>query len=177
MDPIVADAADILRRHPAPGLPLRTLLELLVRGGGASGVDAARLRMLLEARPDRFRVLDPWRGPLSVLAPALGAVGGDGDAWVAVLDDPEAMEAPGPRVALRVRESVRWLARAVDGRATRELARWQRLLHVESATRVALGAGPTPEATLHPGPAPADAAGSPLDQRGPLHPAPVRRAA
>ena len=136
MDRIVAAAEATLRRHPAPGPPQPRLVELLRREGPDPWVDAARLRPLLEACPDRFRVLDLWQGSLRSLQALAGGTEFQGDAWVAVITDPAGR---GPdranRASATLRESVRWLARGVDGRSTREVARWQRVLREEAAVR------------------------------------------
>ena len=101
---------------------------------GQCTLDAARLRGILEAHPDRFRLLDPWGGrwgsggPWDSDEPDLSV-----DVWVigvAECDPP-----PGGGAALKVRESVRWLARGVDPRSPREIGRWYAIALAERSLR------------------------------------------
>ena len=58
---IAERAARSLAEHRAPALPLDQLVRQVEDGGAAVGPDI--LLRALEARPDLFRVLNPWRGP------------------------------------------------------------------------------------------------------------------
>ena len=60
----------------------------------------------LEARPDQFRVLDPWRGP--------------GERWVVALGCLPCDRGP----AGRLRASLAHLGRTVDERSVTDLVRW-----------------------------------------------------
>jgi hypothetical protein len=114
METLADRAAQSLTRHPAPALPIDELTEQ-VRGGGVA-VGAGVLLRALEARPDLFRVLDPWRGPWrSAARPA-----GQDTRWVVSLGrstldrDPRA----------RLKASVVHLGRTLDERSVTSLARW-----------------------------------------------------
>src|SRR5262245_23920673 len=67
MQTLADRAAATLARHPAPALPLDELVEQVRGGGAVVGPDV--LLRALEARPDLFRVLDPWRGPWRCASP------------------------------------------------------------------------------------------------------------
>lgn len=128
MEHVLSAAEQILRASGAPALRLGVLLEDLRATTGERALQAPRLRTLLEARPDRFRVLDPWRGPWrSVGRPDPS---GPGEPWVvAVRDLGDGAGACGaPRVIRQIRESVRWLGLALDARSVRCVARWQGLV-------------------------------------------------
>lgn len=135
MNPIAICAESTLRAHTHPALRLSELVSL-VAPRIDRGLDAERLRAVLEEHPDRFRVLEPWTGPWRAEAPALDSHCGEG-AWVVAITDPE--DPPeGPRTALKLRESVRWLSRGVDPRSTREVSRWYAIVLAERAVRSAV---------------------------------------
>lgn len=132
MEPILAAAERILHQSGAPALRLTRLLGELHAASRAGSLDAPGLLALLRRHPDRFRVLDPWRGPWRSL-------GGDRDAgddaaepWVVAVRDDGAGSAAGlDRVSRRLRESVRWLALCLDPQSARSVVRWRGLV-VES---------------------------------------------
>lgn len=70
METLVERAAQSLSHHPSPALPLDELSEHVRHGGHVVGPGV--LLRALEARPDLFRVLDPWRGPWRAAAPRPG---------------------------------------------------------------------------------------------------------
>jgi len=126
METLVDRAAQSLAHHPSPALPLEELTEQ-IRGGG-SVVGPGVLLRALEARPDLFRVLDPWRGPWRSATrpgarrsgPAASAVDDAGTRWVvslgrATLD----RDARG-----RLKASVTHLGRTLDERSVTDLVRW-----------------------------------------------------
>lgn len=128
MEVILAAAEQTLRRAGVPALRLSALLDEVRTLTGMRSLDPERLRHLLEARPDRFRVLDPWRGPWRFVASAPGPA--QGETWVVVVHDDG--DAPGegesPGVARRLHASVRWLALHVDPASARTVMRWKGLL-------------------------------------------------
>jgi hypothetical protein len=136
MNPIAVLAEDTLRRHPHPALRLSELAELVAEQMDRT-LDEPRLRSILEAHPDRFRILDPWRGPWR------GAVIHDDartarEAWVvAVVDPDQPPDRPGS-AALKLRESVRWLGRGIDPRSPHEVSRWYAIALAERALREAV---------------------------------------
>jgi len=79
MDPIVSCAEQTLRGSAHPALLLSELLEAVAERVDR-GLDAARLRGMLEAHPERFRILEPWRGVAQAGAGGLLAREGTGDA-------------------------------------------------------------------------------------------------
>lgn len=120
-------AATTLARHPAPALPLDELVRQVREGGMAVGPEV--LLRALVARPDLFRVLDPWRGAWRgawrAAAPRLGALATDrpGERWVVGLgraSKPDAVGAAGARL----KASLAWLGRTVDDHSATDLVRW-----------------------------------------------------
>lgn len=135
MNPIAICAESTLRAHTHPALRLSELLAL-VAPRIDRGLDATRLRAVLEEHPDRFRVLEPWTGPWRPGAFEPGARN-SGEAWVVAITDPG--EPPeGPRAALKLRESVRWLSLGVDPRSNTEVSRWYAIVLAERAVREAV---------------------------------------
>jgi hypothetical protein len=122
MNAIAAAAEQVLRAHPHPALRLVELVELLAERVDRS-LDASKLRSALEGHPDRFRILDPWRGPWRAAGYEADGQPPDRDVWVVSVEDPGPPPIdPGP--ALKLRESVRWLARSVDPRSAGDVIRW-----------------------------------------------------
>ncbi|HSW31912.1 MAG TPA: hypothetical protein VLH75_20680 [Longimicrobiales bacterium] len=128
MEHVLSAAEQILRASGAPALRLGALLDELRVTTGERSLQASRLRSLLEGRPDRFRVLDPWRGPWRPVVraedPALG------EPWVvAVRDGGDGTGAfASPRLVRRIRECVRWLGLDLDAASARRVVRWQALV-------------------------------------------------
>ncbi len=137
MDALVLSAEMILRSQVAPALRLTDLLERVRADTGVRNLDAERLRAALELRPDRVRLLDPWRGPWRFVRSG-AAPPRVGEPWVVVVGDPgDQGAAPDgrPSVARRLSASVRWLGMSVDARSGRALTRWHRMVVAESAAR------------------------------------------
>lgn len=130
MNPIALCAEDALRSHTHPALRLSELVEIVAERVDR-GLDANRLRAVLQEYPDRFRLLEPWSGPWrSEGSPRASR----GDAWVVVVTDPD--DPPDvPRSALKLRESVRWLSRGIDARSAVEVSRWYAIVLSERAVR------------------------------------------
>ncbi len=138
MDEVVRHAEAALRCHPAPAVRLSELLSLVRSRMCDRALTVALLRTVLEARPHEFRILDPWRGPWRAARPPRSGQDEEGDAWVVVVTDPGDQDLPQPRLSRRLRESVRWVARGVDPRSSRELVRWHLLVVAEMDVRDAL---------------------------------------
>lgn len=133
MESVLTAAERILHDAGVPALPLSHLLRALHEGvAGARTLDGPHLRALLEGAPERFRVLDPWRGPWRFLGRAGTPVSDGGptaEPWVVAVRDQGDGAAPhGHRLERRLNGSVRWLALHVDPRSTRSLMRWNRIL-------------------------------------------------
>jgi hypothetical protein len=128
MEHVLSAAEQILRASGAPALRLTALLDELRATTGERSLQAPRLRSLLEGRPDRFRVLDPWRGPWRPVARLEAAA--RGEPWVvAVRDGGDATGAyASPRLTRRLRECVRWLGLDLDIASVRRVVRWQALV-------------------------------------------------
>ncbi len=135
MDEVLRHVEAALRRHPAPAVRLSELLTLVRPSTAGRALDARLLRRLLESHPDRFRILDPWRGPWRTASANALAGAASNDPWVVVVTDPADQDLEGSRLAARLRESVRWMARAVDSRSTREIVRWHALAVSEQDLR------------------------------------------
>lgn len=134
MDPIASCAERTLRRSPHPALTLSELLEAVSESHDRA-LDPGRLRAILEAYPDRFRILEPWRGRWGGTTRALVAREGPGQAWVVVVTEPDRPPDGAGPAAITLRESVRWLARGVDARSPVEVNRWNALALSERAVR------------------------------------------
>ena len=116
MQTLVERAAQSLAHHPAPALPLAELVHLVMEGGTVVGPDV--LLRALKARPDLFRVLNPWRGPWRSASPRAG--GQPRGPWVVGLG--RACESGG--TAARLKASLAHLGRTVDERSATDLVRW-----------------------------------------------------
>jgi hypothetical protein len=103
---------------------------------------AARVRAVLEAHPERFRIIDPLHLRWPGIADETGA--GDDDAWVLSI-----VERRGPgcgsSTTTRLRDSIRWMGRGVDGRSGLEVARWTTVMHAHGAARASLERTATPD--------------------------------
>lgn len=132
MNPIATHAESALHNAPHPALRLTELLELVSRSAGRS-LTLERLRTALEDHPDRFRILESWSGPWRVRPETVE----ERDAWVVAVEGPDTPpDAPGS--AIRLRESVRWVALGLDGRSQLEVSRWYAIALAERATRAAV---------------------------------------
>lgn len=128
MDPYLQAAEHALRRSPAPALHLTELLHQVRSETRDLSLDAPRLATALHGRPDLFRVLDPWRGPWRFLRdPESTSRPPELDPWVVVVSDPGNGDGEGRPASHRLKASVRWLARDIDPRSGRALARWSAL--------------------------------------------------
>jgi hypothetical protein len=136
MNPIAAFAESTLRHHAHPALRLRELVDLVAERMDRS-LDGARLRAILETYPDRFRLLDPWRGPWRTIAPEPAAPEARIDVWVVAIGEPGGPPHGAP-AALKLRESVRWLGRGVDPRSRSDVSRWYAIALAERAVREAV---------------------------------------
>jgi len=137
MNPLASHAEAALHRAPHPALRLTELLRLVVERTGPS-VTLRRLRTALESRPDRFRILEAWESRWRVResAPAAEEPGAR-DAWVIAVSSPD--DPPdAPPSAVRLRESVRWVALALDGRSRIEASRWYAIALAEREIRTAV---------------------------------------
>ena len=112
-------AAETLARHPAPALPLDELVHQVRDGGAVVGPEV--LLRALEARPDLFRVLDPWRGPWRLGSTrARPQAPGRWPQWIVGLGPHPHADGP----AARLKASLAWLGRTVDDRSVLDLVRW-----------------------------------------------------
>lgn len=136
MDTLPDAAEAVLRRHPAPALRLDELLPLVRLALRDPALDRDRLLQSLSARPERFRLLDPWRGPWKRMidGPDPGPLPGP---WVVVVGDPggEAGPSTGGMAATRMRACVQWMAVGVDPTSAWSLARWHGLALAEASVR------------------------------------------
>jgi hypothetical protein len=137
MNPIAVRAESALREHPHPALRLAELVELIAEQVDRT-LDGSRLRAILERHPDRFRILDPWRGPWRTAVTRDDADRRAGEVWVVAVVDPG--DPPGGLggAAQKMRESVRWLGRGVDPRSPTEVSRWYAIALSERAVRAAV---------------------------------------
>lgn len=136
MNPIAACAEKALREHLHPALRLSELVALVAERLDRT-LDAPRLRAALEDHPDRFRILDPWRGPWRTVLP--GARDAHPlDVWIVAVTDPGGPPRDDRSAVVKLRESVRWLGRGVDPRSPSEVGRWYAILMAERAVRRAV---------------------------------------
>lgn len=138
MNPIARCAESALHATPHPALRLTELLDLIADRVGRS-LTPARLRAILEDRPDRFRILDSWKGPWRVREPShrRGSSRPEPDAWVVAVGSPD-HPPDTPMPALKLRESVRWVGLGLDGRSRIEVSRWYAIALAERAAREAV---------------------------------------
>lgn len=127
MNTIAAHAESVLHAAPHPALRLGELLELLADRAGRS-ITPERLRQALDDHPDRFRILESWEGPWRVREV------GTRDAWVVAVRSPD-RPPDEPPPALRLRESVRWVALGMDGRSRMDVSRWYAIAMADRAAR------------------------------------------
>jgi len=138
MNAIATCAEGALRQHVHPALRLSELLEVVADRIDRS-LDAGRLRAALETHPDRFRILDPWQGPWRAHPRRHGGPRyPDTDVWVVALSDPGDPPAAGGAALIKLRESVRWLARGVDPRSRTDVSRWYAIALSERNARRAV---------------------------------------
>jgi len=134
MDPIATCAERMLRRSPHPALKMSELLESVAEVVDRT-LDAGRLRAILEAHPERFRILEPWNRAWRTPDGAALAREGTVDAWVVSVTDPDGPPDDAGPMATTLRESVRWLARSVDTRSRSEVDRWYAIAIAERTAR------------------------------------------
>jgi hypothetical protein len=116
MQTLAKRAVQSLTHHRAPPLSLDQLVHQVKDGDTALGPDI--LLRALEAQPDLFRVLGPWRGPWpSTLRRAVSQACAT---WVVGLG--RGRESGG--VDARLKASPTHLRRTVDERSVTDLARW-----------------------------------------------------
>ncbi len=127
-------AVHILARTPARTLPISHLSHLIEQEAGGATVGHEFLVQALRARPNLFRLLDPWRGPwrVSGRTDAEGStftsspLGGLTDEpWVLLLEPPADSELDPPLRMLQ--ESMLAAGRRVDEHSVTALARWLRM--------------------------------------------------
>jgi hypothetical protein len=136
MEAILEAAEAVLRQDGAPALRLSELLRPVRARTRQLGLRADDLRRVLESDTQRFRVLDPWRGPWRHLE-ANDIPGDVCDPWVLVVRDPGGdgarPESDGPE--RRMGESVRWLGLGVDPLSPRDVSRWHCVALAERSVR------------------------------------------
>ena len=108
MNPIIECAERILLEHPHPALRLTELHELLTQRFDRS-LEQSRLRGMLEEHQKVFRVLDPWHGPWRSPEQPRTALHVS-DPWVVIVTHPDGADPSQRPTALKLRDSVRWLA-------------------------------------------------------------------
>jgi len=132
MEAIMNHAEEVLRQHAAPAMALIELHRQLRVRRPAFAPSCVSLRVMMENCPDRFRVLDPWRRPW--VGPRDERGGEAVDVVVMTItrgSSSDGLLAPGERL----RESVRWIARAVDVRSPGNVGRLYALLLAEDGAR------------------------------------------
>ena len=95
---------------------------------------------------DRFRILETWQGRALTRKAALAAAGATGtsargDAWVVALGDAPSPDEGGRAPGRRLRESVRWYARGMDGRSVLAAGRWYAVVMEDREARRLVGRG------------------------------------
>lgn len=130
MEYILSAAEQVLRNAGVPALRLSHLLrEIQSSTPGTRTLDTGGFRALLETSPERFRVLDPWRGPWRLVTGADGEDADGHEPWVVgVRDHGDGAAAGRHRIVRRLHGSVRWLALNLDPRSARSVVRWNGLL-------------------------------------------------
>lgn len=137
--PTISDHAEaVLHASPHPALRIGELLDLLTDRMGRH-LTRATLRSTLDERPDRFRVIETWAGRWSLDDASADGRGPhhEPDGWVVAVRAPDAPP-DSPATALRLRESVRWIALGLDGHSRLDASRWYAIALAERATREAV---------------------------------------
>jgi hypothetical protein len=134
MNPIAVFAERALREHTHSALRLRELVDLVAERVDRT-LDRDRLRAILESYPDRFRILDPWNGPWRSMLHERPLTPGC-DVWVIAVTMPDHPPG-GSLMAVKLRETVRWIGRGVDPRSPHEVSRWYAIALAERALREA----------------------------------------
>lgn len=127
-------AVHILARTPARTLPISQLSHLIEQEVGGAHVGPEFVVQAVRARPNLFRLLNPWRGPWR----GSGRTGSEGSAftsnpfggvgdepWVLLLEPPADSELDPPLRMLQ--ESTLAAGRHVDEHSVTALARWLRM--------------------------------------------------
>lgn len=141
----VADATcRAVARHPVPALSSAELHELVRRETGGPIPGPELLVQRIRHQPERFRVLDPWRGPWRPLrsgsrlrpVPACPLAGaGIGSGWWVVPGGEGSAEAEPDRLCRTLRQTLASLGRGVDGESVTALTRWVGMVLEARATR------------------------------------------
>jgi hypothetical protein len=137
VNPIAVYAESALREHPHPALRRSELVQLIAERVDRS-LDEPRLRAVLEGHPDRFRILDPWRGPWRTATREDDGAGPHRNVWVVAVAEPGGPPHEPGGATLKLRESVRWLGRGIDPRSPSEVGRWYAIVLAERAARAAV---------------------------------------
>ena len=135
MDDLIHAADAALRCSPSPAMPLSHLVEEARAATGSTTLDPHRLLAGLRHYPERFKVLEPGKGPWRFVS-AGSAAPSPTEPWVVSLRDPESPEGAevGTRIQSRLRESVRLVTASVDQSSPRDVARWYALALSGQAT-------------------------------------------
>ena len=125
MDAMLRAAEAALRRSPSPALALSQLVEEISAATGHRAPAPAELLEALRRHPERFKILDPGRGPWRFLA--RGSTSTPDEPWVVSLGDPEDPSEgyAADRLERRLRESIRRVAVELDADSPREVFRWR----------------------------------------------------
>jgi hypothetical protein len=119
-------AEQILQRLTVPAVRLDHLAEAVEQRSGASVGGHHVLLQELRARPDRFRILNPWIGPWRT---AMRRHEGPGFLpWVIALRVPRTPRGPGCRSLVSMTESLRAIAARLDSDCPSSVARCLGLL-------------------------------------------------
>ncbi|MFV2005881.1 MAG: hypothetical protein ACC667_00460 [Longimicrobiales bacterium] len=127
-------AAHILARTPARTLPISQLSVLIEQESSGAAVGYDFVAHAVRARPDLFRLLDPWRGPWRMfrLSGPKGSpltstpLGGMKDEpWVLLLEPPTDTDLDPPLRMLQA--STLAAGQRVDEHSVTALARWLRM--------------------------------------------------
>jgi hypothetical protein len=128
MEEILHHAEEILCGHPFAAMELIELHARLRHRTPVATPTCIDLRQLLESHPARFRVVDPWARPW--IHPADQPRDGTEDVVVVAVGRGAPASGRLP-LELRLRESIRWVARGIDPRSRGSSARLYALLLAE----------------------------------------------
>ena len=136
MDPVADCVQRVLLASAHPALRLSELLESVAERVDRT-LDAPRLCGILASHPERFRILEPYRG--SWRRPAGPRASGSClDTWVVAICESDHPPDGAGSVVMSLRESVRWLARGIDARSRMEVDRWHAIAVSERHVRAEL---------------------------------------
>lgn len=148
MRTILESARAVLDRDPSPALPLSELHRLLARERSGPVPGPATLLERMRARPDLFRVVEPWDGAWRLLVGRdvpyrrrLGASGLELEPWVAAVRAHAGETGGRADLEGRIRAGLHHLGGSLEPGSRVARVRWVAMVRQARRTRARLRAG------------------------------------